>query len=80
MSKIRITFQRSFEVEESSALDRLELLDTTDNHEFSDDEIKESAIEIATDLALEDMTHLRFWNLRDYYSYTATMIDGREGK
>jgi len=73
MSKIKVTFHRTYEIEESQVLDRLEEENLPEDYEFSDDEIKECAAEIAMDYMADEVVYFTD-QLNDFVSYDAELI------
>ena len=73
MSKIKVTFHRTYEIEEKYVLDRLEDKNLPEDYEFSDNDILEEAAEIAMDYMADEVVY--FTNkLNDFVSYTAEII------
>jgi GTP-sensing pleiotropic transcriptional regulator CodY len=79
MSKIKVTFHRTYEIEESQVLERLEDSNLPEDYEFSDDEIKETAAEIAMDLMSEEMVYFTD-KLEDFVSHTVELIPSTDNK
>jgi len=73
MDKIKITFHRTYTIEESQVLNRLEDKNLPEDYEFSDDEIKECAAEIAMDYMADEVVYFTD-KLNDFVSYTAELI------
>ena len=81
MSKIKVTFHRTYEIDKQEAIDNLkEQKDINGNfiyftnYEFSEDEIKEQAEIMAMDLMSEEMVYFEN-NLNDFVSSTVEIID-----
>lgn len=77
MSKIKIVFHRTYEIEEKDILEKLdEDYCNIENPIFSDDEIKEKAAEIATNLMSDEMVYFTD-KLNDFMSYTTELISNK---
>lgn len=73
MNKIRVTFHRTYEIEEKDVLDRLEDFNLPEDYKFSDEEIKEEAQLIAVDYLADEMPYFEN-NLNDFVSSTVEII------
>ena len=80
MSKIKVTFHRTYEIEENVVLDRLDDYEDLDGNKlykedyiFSDDEIKEEAEQIALNLLSEEIPYFES-NPNDFVSSTIEII------
>lgn len=71
--KIKVTFYRTYEIEEKDVLDRLDDENLPEDYKFSDDEIKECADEIAMHYMSEEIIYFED-NLDDFVSSTIEMI------
>lgn len=68
--KIKVTFHRTYEIEEKDVLDKLDNGNLPEDYEFSDDEIKECAAKIAMDYMSEETIYFE----DDFVSSTIEMI------
>jgi len=71
--KIKVTFHRTYEIEEKDVLDRLDDGNLPEDYKFSDDEIKECAAKIAMYYMSEEIIYFED-NLDDFVCSTIEMI------
>jgi len=76
MSKIKVTFHRTYEIEEKDVLQALDD-ENTSKPIYSDDEIKIKAEQMAMNLMSEEMVYFED-NLNDFVSSTVEIIKSNE--
>ncbi len=76
MSKIKVTFHRTYEIEESLVLDILGNSFLPEDYKFSDEEIKEEAERIALDYLSDEMPYFEAVP-NDFVSSTVEIIPNK---